>query len=267
MMTALSCCDRGATLPSASSTWLLRSRMPSGAPFTMSIVWPPAAVPARPERVTRFAPPSPGPRPRTSTLMLLRSRSNSSVASFSYLLAQKSQVPSAWCAGSFLRACTMPAWTAASGAPSFSASTFRAASVGLPRALNCPVSPLYSIPLSLHRAQTAAKASRFASQAGAPSTSPSSGWYVVPETFKVTRLEGRFPILHMVTADIWLVVRVPVLSLQMTEVQPSVSTDGSLRTMAFFFAILRVPRARQAVTTAGRPSGMAATAKATAILK
>lgn len=28
-------------------------------------------------------------------------------------------------------------------------------------------------------------------------------------------------------ADIWLVVRVPVLSEQMTVVQPSVSTDGS----------------------------------------
>ena len=41
--------------------------------------------------------------------------------------------------------------------------------------------------------------------------------------------------------DIWLVVRVPVLSEQMTEVQPRVSTDGKLRTMAFFFAIRRVP--------------------------
>ena len=59
----------------------------------------------------------------------------------------------------------------------------------------------------------------------------------------------------------------PVLSLQMTVVQPSVSTDASLRTMAFFFAILRVPSARQVVMTAGRPSGMAATASATAILK
>ena len=66
---------------------------------------------------------------------------------------------------------------------------------------------------------------------------------------------------------IWLVVRVPVLSLQITVVQPRVSTDGRLRTMAFFLAILRVPRAKQVVTTAGRPSGMAATARATAILK
>ena len=41
--------------------------------------------------------------------------------------------------------------------------------------------------------------------------------------------------------DIMLVVRVPVLSEQMTDVQPSVSTEGKLRTIAFFFAILRVP--------------------------
>lgn len=68
-------------------------------------------------------------------------------------------------------------------------------------------------------------------------------------------------------ADIWLVVNVPVLSEQMTDVQPSVSTEGKLLTMAFFLAILLVPRARQVVMTAGRPSGMAATAKATAILK
>lgn len=55
--------------------------------------------------------------------------------------------------------------------------------------------------------------------------------------------------------DIWLVVRVPVLSEQMTEVQPRVSTEGKLLTIAFFFAIRRVPRARQVVMTAGRPAG------------
>ena len=62
-------------------------------------------------------------------------------------------------------------------------------------------------------------------------------------------------------------VSVPVLSEQMTVVHPRVSTEASLRTMAFFLAILRVPRARQVVITAGRPSGIAATASATAILK
>ena len=49
--------------------------------------------------------------------------------------------------------------------------------------------------------------------------------------------------------------------------QPSVSTLGSERTIALRAAILRVPSAKQIVTTAGRPSGMAATASATAILK
>ena len=39
------------------------------------------------------------------------------------------------------------------------------------------------------------------------------------------------------------------------------------RTIAFFLAILRVPSARHVVMTAGRPSGIAATASATAILK
>lgn len=53
----------------------------------------------------------------------------------------------------------------------------------------------------------------------------------------------------------------------MTEVQPKVSTDGSERTMAFFLAIRRVPKAKQVVMTAGKPSGIAATASATAILK
>ena len=65
--------------------------------------------------------------------------------------------------------------------------------------------------------------------------------------------------------DIWLVVSVPVLSEQITEVHPSVCTDGKLRTIAFFFAIRLVPRARHVVMTAGRPSGMAATASTTAI--
>ena len=45
----------------------------------------------------------------------------------------------------------------------------------------------------------------------------------------------------------------PVLSEQMTDVQPRVSTEGKLRTMAFFLAMRRVPRARQVVMTAGRP--------------
>ena len=48
----------------------------------------------------------------------------------------------------------------------------------------------------------------------------------------------------------------PVLSEQMTEVQPRVSTEGKLLTMAFFLAIRRVPSARHVVMTAGRPEGL-----------
>ena len=44
-------------------------------------------------------------------------------------------------------------------------------------------------------------------------------------------------------------VRVPVLSEQITEVQPSVSTEGRLRTIAFRFAILRVPETDKVITT------------------
>ena len=72
---------------------------------------------------------------------------------------------------------------------------------------------------------------------------------------------------HKDLTFILLVVIVPVLSEQTTVVQPRVSTDGKVRTIAFFLAIRVVPRARQVVTTAGRPSGIAATASVTAILK
>ena len=62
-------------------------------------------------------------------------------------------------------------------------------------------------------------------------------------------------------------VRVPVLSEHITDVQPRVSTDGRDLTMAFLAAIRLVPNAKHVVITAGKPSGIAATARATAILK
>jgi hypothetical protein len=57
-------------------------------------------------------------------------------------------------------------------------------------------------------------------------------------------------------------VRVPVLSLPMVVVLPSVSTAGRWRTMARRRAMRRTPRARVMVKTTGSPSGMAATAMA-----
>ncbi len=66
------------------------------------------------------------------------------------------------------------------------------------------------------------------------------------------------------STDILFSVSVPVLSVQITDTDPSVSTAGSLRTRALRRAIRRAPKARAMVTTAGRPSGIAATARLTA---
>ena len=65
----------------------------------------------------------------------------------------------------------------------------------------------------------------------------------------------------------WIVisflVSVPVLSEQMTDAEPSVSTDDSFFTMARWRAIRCTPRARTTDRIAGSPSGTAATASDT----
>ena len=61
-------------------------------------------------------------------------------------------------------------------------------------------------------------------------------------------------------------VRVPVLSEQITWVLPKVSTAGRWRTMARFWAMRLMPMASTMVTTAVRPSGMAATPRLMAIM-
>lgn len=62
-------------------------------------------------------------------------------------------------------------------------------------------------------------------------------------------------------------VKVPVLSEQITVVHPKVSTEGSFLIIALCLAILLDPKAKHVVITAGSPSGIAATARATATLK
>ena len=62
-------------------------------------------------------------------------------------------------------------------------------------------------------------------------------------------------------------VRVPVLSEQITEALPRVSTAGSLRISAFFLTMRCTPMARTMVTIAGSPSGIAETASETAVMK
>ena len=58
-------------------------------------------------------------------------------------------------------------------------------------------------------------------------------------------------------------VSVPVLSEQITETEPSVSTAGSRRIMACLDAIRCTPIASVMVMVAGSPSGIAATASPT----
>ena len=69
------------------------------------------------------------------------------------------------------------------------------------------------------------------------------------------------------TAVIWLSVSVPVLSELIADVEPSVSTERSRFTIAPAAASVVVPIDRIAVTTAGRPVGMADTENATAVRK
>ena len=59
----------------------------------------------------------------------------------------------------------------------------------------------------------------------------------------------------------------PVLSEHTTLTAPNVSTDGNLRTMVLAFTILCTPKAKTMVTTAGKPSGTAATANEIANIK
>jgi len=61
-------------------------------------------------------------------------------------------------------------------------------------------------------------------------------------------------------------VRVPVLSVQITDVHPNVSTAGNFLTIIFFLTNLLVPRDKHRIITAGNPSGIAATPNATATL-
>ena len=64
------------------------------------------------------------------------------------------------------------------------------------------------------------------------------------------------------STSILLSVSVPVLSVQMMVVPPSVSTAESLRTITFLRASLSIPCASARVATMDKPSGTAATASA-----
>ncbi len=129
------------------------------------------------------------------------------------------------------------------GIPSFSTSTLSAASVGSPTRVKTFSTASYPISASLHSAQPAAS-SRMPPPPSVASVMPRTlptGSYETPSTSYSRSCgaplgPGRSAVTSEVTV-IWLVVSVPVLSVQMTVVQPSVSTEGSLRTTTFRAAI------------------------------
>ena len=85
-----------------------------------------------------------------------------------------------------------------------------------------------------------------------------SGVYPVPVTSTIL-----LPAMIFWTVILFL-VSVPVLSVQITLAAPNVSTAGKRRMMAFRLAIRFTPMARVMLITAGKPSGMADTAVASA---
>ena len=141
--------------------------------------------------------------------------------------------------------------------PALVAVTTRAPSVGSPKHIQLP--PFSWTWESLLRAPMRSRSSRSVSPRGSNLAPLDSKWpsgaYPAPETWMV------LPLAVSLWTVISFLVRVPVLSLQMTVVLPRVSTEASLRTMAFCLAMRAVPRARVMVRTAGRPSGMAETAR------
>ncbi len=84
-----------------------------------------------------------------------------------------------------------------------------------------------------------------------------TGSYPLPVTLNMVLFTYTFSTVIL----FW--VSVPVLSVQMILVEPRVSTEGSFLTRACLLTILLTPRASPTVTTAGRASGIAATASAT----
>ena len=133
--------------------------------------------------------------------------------------------------------------------PSFKATSTSAVSVGSP--FN---SPLSEILVSLHNIPlyTNNFISWFA-----------FSYFVISSIFVMSYVTSFTYIFWTV---ILFCVKVPVLSEHITELLPKVSTAGKCFTIAFFFTIFWTPIAKTIVDTAANPSGIAATAKLTAVI-
>ena len=133
--------------------------------------------------------------------------------------------------------------------PPFAASTTSAASVGSPT-----ISPSRT---------DASLASAIGRRNGSRSVSDSPATRRILPVGRVALALDRVaaPATTSCRAVIWFSVSVPVLSEQIADVAPSVSTDRRRLTIAPLAASACVPSDSMVVTTAGRPVGMAAIAR------
>ena len=150
--------------------------------------------------------------------------------------------------------------SASISSPAFKPDTNKAPSIGSPWTSHS--SFLCSSEASLQ--STAARITSSNSGLSSGSTSLLDSDIAPWGSYPVPPSSNRFPAVAIVRTVISLRVRVPVLSEQMTDTAPSVSTAGSLRIMALRQAIRCTPMASVMVIIAGSPSGIAATARLTA---
>ena len=132
-----------------------------------------------------------------------------------------------------------------------------------PRRGHSPSSPFLSRP-------SRAAASTSAVSVGSPVDTGSRPFQVRAASehrAPMVRARARSPLrgVHTSTTVMRFWVSVPVLSEQITPAHPRVSTAGRRLTMARRRAMRATPRASTMVTMAGSPSGMAATARETAV--
>ena len=136
---------------------------------------------------------------------------------------------------------------------------FREESKGASAARGCSCSSRFlSSPLSTPKRTSAASV-------GSPCTVPSGFSTASLQRVIAVPSSPSGPVCSTTVILFW--VRVPVLSEQMTCVQPSVSTAVRRRITALCWLILVTPMESTTVTTVARPSGMAATASDTATMK
>ena len=147
--------------------------------------------------------------------------------------------------------------------PYRAAAVSSALSVGSPSARKppAPFAPASNV-ASLH---SAPPASSSASAVGSGLNLTSSVSVTGFPAFNASAKSSVCPATSRILTVIRFSVRVPVLSEQITVTDPRVSTAGSLRINALRRSIRCAPSARVMVTTAGNPSGTAATAIAIAV--